>query len=421
MNRLARIAAARFVVAAIAVAACLAAASPANGATPGIDPVPPPSAGPSTGGALPPPTVDGSTVDGSTVDPGAAAALAAGRGISVAEATKRLGRQKSLGDTGARVETALRGASGGSYLDADGALVVTTLDPAGDAAAAAAGARPQRVTRSAAKLNAIVKRLDTAAAGGAGGVQGWYVDVPTNTVVVTVTDGATDPKTAKLTALAKTFGQSVRFESRPATEQPKQTEFMVGGFAFEPGCSVGFNAVDAANRNVVVTAGHCLTTRPTTSRSGFIIGATRTVNYPVDDFGTFWNSYPGYWQPSPSVYKWNNTYLTVHGSWAAPVGATVCKSGRTTGWTCGTIRALNETVSYGGQIVNGLTRHTACVERGDSGGANISTGGFALGLTSGASLPASGKCLSKTGQENRSWYQPIGEALSRNGLRLLTA
>ena len=47
------------------------------------------------------------------------------------------------------------------------------------------------------------------------------------------------------------------------------------------------NAVDAANRNVVVTAGHCLTTRPTASRNGFIIGATRTVNYPVDDFGTF--------------------------------------------------------------------------------------------------------------------------------------
>ena len=41
-----------------------------------------------------------------------------------------------------------------------------------------------------------------------------------------------------------------------------------------------------------------------------------------------------------------------------------------------------------GWCVDGLTRHTACVERGDSGGANISTGGFALGLTSGASLPA---------------------------------
>jgi hypothetical protein len=143
-----------------------------------------------------------------------ARAFAAGRGISVAEATKRLGRQKSLGDAGARVETALRGASGGSYLEADGILVVTTLDPVGDAAAAAAGDRPQRVSRSAAKLNAIVKRLDTAAAaGGAGAVQGWYVDVSTNTAVVTVTDGATDPKTAKLTALAKTFGQSVRFES----------------------------------------------------------------------------------------------------------------------------------------------------------------------------------------------------------------
>ena len=112
--------------------------------------------------------------------------------------------------------------------------------------------------------------------------------------------------------------------------------------------------------------------------------------------------------------------MTVHGSWSAPVGATVCKSGRTTYWTCGVIRALNQSVNYsGGFLVRGLVRHTACVEGGDSGGANVSTGGYALGVTSGASMTAAGQCRSKVGQENISYYQPIGEALSRNGLRLL--
>ena len=78
----------------------------------------------------------------------------------------------------------------------------------------------------------------------------------------------------------------------------------------------------------------------------------------------------------------------------------MCKSGITTKWTCGIITAKNETVTYtGGKTVYGLTRHTACVEPGDSGGANVSVfyGYHAEGVTSGASMfvDAAGKkrCL----------------------------
>jgi streptogrisin C len=102
----------------------------------------------------------------------------------------------------------------------------------------------------------------------------------------------------------------------------------------------------------------------------------------------------------------------VVGQWnSPPVGATVCKSGRTTGYTCGTITSPNETVPYtGGKVISGLVRHTACVEPGDSGGANISAGGYALGVTSGASTTESSHmCLSKVGQANVSYYQPIGD------------
>jgi streptogrisin C len=102
------------------------------------------------------------------------------------------------------------------------------------------------------------------------------------------------------------------------------------------------------------------------------------------------------------------------------VGATVCKSGLKTGFTCGRITALDVTASYGANIIYGLTQHNACVEPGDSGGSNISGGAYALGVTSGASLVDRKYCLSRYGQRNVSWYQPIGEALSRNGLRLLT-
>lgn len=362
----------------------------------------------------------------SHVDPDAAAAMARQKGITIADAKARLGREQALGILGARIEKLLAGRSGGTYLDADGNLVVTTLDTASNAVATRSGAHAQLVDDSSARLDAIMERLDRQAAKtGAGGVQGWYVDVPRNTVVVTVTGGAFDVGTAAMTKLAKSFGDSVRIESRPAAQSPQPAEWLVGGYEFlQPGgaytCSVGFNTLDAYNRNVVLTAGHCTTTSGWVSRNGNWIGATRTANYPADDFGTFWNSYPSYWQPSPSVYRYDGTYTRVVGQWNnPPVGATVCKSGRTTWYTCGTITALNQTVTYtGGKVIYGLVRHTACVEGGDSGGANISAGGYALGVTSGAST-ISEKCASKYGQANVSWYQPIGEALNANGLRLV--
>ena len=100
----------------------------------------------------------------------------------------------------------------------------------------------------------------------------------------------------------------------------------------------------------------------------------------------------------------------------------VCKSGITTKWTCGIIAAKNETVTYtGGKTVYGMTRHTACVEPGDSGGANVSVfaGYHAEGVTSGASVFVDARrlerCLAKRGQQNVSWYFPIADSLAYYG------
>jgi hypothetical protein len=372
----------------------------------------------------------GGPPDLAVVDPGAAAAFAKDKGISVSEATRRLAKQQAQGEKGAKLENSIKGHSGGSYLDADGNLVVTSLDATSDAVVAKSGARAQRVDDSSARLDDIMKKLDKQAdTNGAGGVQGWYVDVPSNTVVMTVTVGADDAQTKAMTKLAGKFGTSVRIEFASAQVAPTTTaQYLTGGIqiVIPSGgtCSVGFNTVDAANRPVVLTAGHCVELGQQISRDGFFIGSGRTKNFPGDDFGSFWNSYPSYWIPTASVYTYNGSYMTVRGAWTnPPVGATVCKSGRTTGWTCGTITALNQSVTYtGGKVMSGLVRHNACVEPGDSGGANMSSGGFALGVTSGASTDiATGKCLSKLGQANVSWYQPIGEALSVAGLRLLVA
>lgn len=371
-------------------------------------------------------SVTDAQADSSRVARAAAIAVAKARGISIQEARSRLARQYTLGRKGVRLEASLNGRTGGSYLDASGQLVVTTLDAKSSAAVRRRGARAQLVDDSSSRLDAIMNALNRhASKAGAGAVQGWYVDVPTNTVVVTVTKGATDPRTQALTKLANTFGASVRIEYRPAEQAPRVANSLIGGLEIvEPDgihvCSVGFNTLDGLNRNVVLTAGHCVKQSGTVSRSGYAIGSTRTADFPTDDFGTFWNSYPSYWQPFASVYLYDGTSTTLAGQWDnPPVGTTICKSGRTTGLTCGTIKAVNQTVSYPEGIIYGLVRHTACVEGGDSGGANISGyGSYALGVTSGASTSYD-KCRSKLGGTNISWYQPIGEALSRNGLRLL--
>jgi streptogrisin C len=66
-----------------------------------------------------------------------------------------------------------------------------------------------------------------------------------------------------------------------------------------------------------------------------------------------------------------------------------------------------------------MTRHSACVQPGDSGGANVSYigGKFrAEGVTSGASM-IGGQCLSKFGMQNKSWYFPIADSLAYYGPR----
>jgi hypothetical protein len=66
---------------------------------------------------------------------------------------------------------------------------------------------------------------------------------------VTATEGAVDARTAAMTKLATSFGDSVRIESRPAAQAPRPAEWLAGGFEFrEPSglsCSVGFNTLDA--------------------------------------------------------------------------------------------------------------------------------------------------------------------------------
>ena len=318
------------------------------------------------------------------------------------------------------------------YLDASGNLVVTTLDAKSRAVVAGTGARAQMVDDSSARLDAIVARLRSAGGERRGRWRPGLVRRRADE------HGRRDRHRG---SWRPRHGRDDEPRSQFRTERPDREA------AGRPGAEAGrvdrrrVRVHPADDPELLGRVQHGRRGQPSRRAHGRTLrrvarGAqpqwlpdrrARTADYPTDDFGTFWNSYPGYWQPSPSVFLYNGTYARVAGQWDnPPVGATVCKSGRTTGFTCGTITAVNQTVTYtGGKVIYGLVRHNACVEGGDSGGANISVGNYALGVAGGAGRdrrrtgPNTGKCLSKSGGANVSWYQPIGEALTRNGLRLL--
>jgi streptogrisin C len=358
----------------------------------------------------------------------AAAALARDFGISTAQAHRRLQHQRAQDRLADRLTRDLGARhSGGAFIDGrTGELVVTVTDRTGARQVRSSGATAKPVAYSSADLRRVQRDLNRyARRSGAGAVQDWYVDVRANNVVVTALSGAHGEATEDFLHKARSYGDRVDIDHRQANTVPAaylyggQQVNMSNGFV----CSNGFNARTSSGASILLTAGHCAEGSPTFSRNGVTIGGTRGYSFPGNDYASVNINDPAYWNPQPAVDMYDGYARAVVGHSSAAIGSSLCKSGRTTGWTCGTIQATNQTVNYGGgDIVTGLVRHSACVEQGDSGGSNM-TGNYAQGLSSGGALYQQGSrlvCGQKVGQPNVSYYQPVGEALSAYGAQLLT-
>jgi streptogrisin C len=312
------------------------------------------------------------------------------------------------------VESQLGSSVIGSYFDDAGELVVAVSD-------LAAGAIPKLVQFTAAQLNSVQSELDDVATGSsAGKVKSWYVDPVSGTVVVTAPPNARDPLTERFLKKARANGAKVTVHDSPGQVTTTDDFGLLGGVQVDKNtgytCSLGFNARTSKGTRIFLTAGHCTSGKPSFSRNGYILGDTRTSSFPGNDFGTV--SVIEGWDQRGVIEGWGSTDVAVQGYANATVGSTLCKSGKSTKWTCGRIVARNVTVNYGNnKVVKGLFQHTACVEAGDSGGANM-TGNYAQGITSGAAL-ISGQCMEKYGQQNESYSQPIGEALSASSASLV--
>jgi streptogrisin C len=300
-----------------------------------------------------------------------------------------------------------------------------------------AGVEIRNARNTLASLNSSKAALDDVLAHGAKvpkGVYGWYVDVTTNSVVVSIGKGQ-QKAGVNFVAASGADANSVRFVV--AEEQPTLRAALKGGLGYlrNPGdgylyaCSIGFNVLKGTTLGYV-SAGHCGDAGEPVFLEGAAgigpqwtlgpqIGTFQASNFPnPGQTGNDWSWIAissGHTQ-SGTVYGWGKGDVAVKGSTSVGVGAAICRSGRTSGWRCGTVEALGQTVSYGtGETILNLTRTSACSEGGDSGGSFITGVGQAQGVLSGGS----GSCKGG-GKRSKSFFQPLAPILSAYGLTLKT-
>ncbi|MFF7195488.1 S1 family peptidase [Streptomyces sp. NPDC008079] len=349
------------------------------------------------------------------LSPGLVSAMQRDLGLTQTQATARLKAEATATTLAPTARRAAGKAFGGEWFDAaSGKLVVGVTDSAATEAVRATGASTVKVAHTAAALDSAKAGLDTAAKSSAGApaaVRSWRVDVTTNRVVADVQAGAENrADVAAFLAPARAAGLlTVKADNSPAPRT-----FSAGTVGGDPyyingntRCSIGFSVVGG-----FVSAGHCGT--PGSSVAGWDGSAMGTFvgsTFPGNDYSYI--SIGNGWWTVPVVLGWGTVSdVLVRGSNVAPVGSSICRSGSTTHWHCGTVLSQGDTVNYAQGAVYSLTGTNVCAEPGDSGGSFI-TGDQAQGVTSGGW----GNCASG----GQTWFQPVNPILSRYGLTLVTA
>ncbi|HEX6235389.1 MAG TPA: S1 family peptidase [Jiangellaceae bacterium] len=327
--------------------------------------------------------------------------------LTAAQVEERVAHDEAGSDLADRFEDILGDTFAGAWLDEDQLLVVAVTDTKEVNRIRALGATPRVVERSADDLAAVMTALDRTTRPSPNQVTGWYVDVETNEVVIEALPNARGTA-QRFVRTAGADADAVRIET--TTDKPQLYYDVRGGDAYYPGssrCSIGFSV-----NGGFVTAGHCGGVGTTTRGYNQVTqGVVRGSRFPGNDYA--WVEVNSNWTPTPLVNRYSGSQtVTVAGSAEAAVGASVCRSGSTTGWRCGTIQAKNQTVNYPQGSVSGLTRTTACAEGGDSGGSWLA-GQQAQGVTSGGS----GNCS----VGGTTYFQPIWPILSAYGRTLVTS
>jgi streptogrisin C len=348
------------------------------------------------------------------IAPGMLRSVSRDLGITAADARTRLANEQRAVAVDKSLRKKLGARYAGSWVTGSTSkLIAASTDRRDSRVITAAGATAKVVDNSLAELEAARDALDRAAQKRAPrGTSVWAVDVRSNSVVVRAADTGTAKDFLKRSGVSSKLVRVSQSAERPRT----YAEDLRGGEAYyvngSTRCSIGFSVTKGgkAGKDGFVTAGHC--GKPGAKTTGHNRAAQGTVkqrSFPGNDYG--WVEVNSGWKARPYVKGSGGANVTVSGSDEVPAGSSVCRSGSTSGWRCGTIEQHGATITYEEGTVRGLTRTSVCAEPGDSGGSFIS-GDQAQGTTSGGS----GDCSIG----GTTYYQPVAEPLKAYGLTLST-
>jgi len=208
-------------------------------------------------------------------------------------------------------------------------------------------------------------------------------------------------------------------------------------------CSAGPMAIPKTSKSLtyVITAGHCIKGTAGGGNGGkwfaFTRGGTKQEIGPAVEFfdetkadvGAILVNNPGFWVNSSKdpvfadTAEWTkNAEISypVEREEVPVVGKTDCHEGQTTGQRCGEIMALNRTINFGGELVEGLIVNTASGEKGDSGGPLMF---ITTKANSAAFMEGTYEGQSEEAQHTPTYYEPLRtvfQALTKLNLELLT-
>ena len=250
--------------------------------------------------------------------------------------------------------------------------------------------------------------------------------------VVIYVDSAEDVPAVESTGARAVVGQQERSDPTGIELEAVDDLFGGEGWGYQVSsstsltCSIGVPGYNANGDDVIATAGHCFglekSSTGTTQYNDRLADPRSMDRTQPRQFGG--SSTPGDWIGTlvpgskqfgsgtdvallttsysnailhPQVAQWGgsgfapddagsgaplDSEFRLTGATAGFDGAPICKSGSTTGWTCGTISEVDWNVSVSGKIVNSVMSDV-CVIPGDSGGIAV-VGTAAVGITSGS-------------------------------------
>ncbi|MFI1203954.1 S1 family peptidase (plasmid) [Streptomyces sp. BHT-5-2] len=352
-------------------------------------------------------------------------------GLSPAEVRNRLAQEAEAQHTALAVRRALSAPPAGMWFDKSlGRLVVAVNGPDDARRVRDLGAVPKTVRHSRETLRGVVRQIADHAGRGIPGVTGWGIDERANGVVVRVDRASRTTRTAGFESAVRQIAVRSRVPvtvERSDQAPRQQNGTIIGGERWMPGtdgiCSIGFAVTGPGHLQGFLTAGHCTlkANQSAYGKDGSRIGTSNhggahSVNGYAGDFGLVTVNQPG-WKLTPLVRGQGGSPVTITGSQQGIVGMSICHSGQTSGWHCGEITRIDQTVDYGTTVISGLSFTNACSAAGDSGGSYVSQPGApkAVGVHSGG-----GAATCDVGGDTVTIFQPIDEPLRKWDLKLVT-